>query len=341
MGSSETRTIRIPRADERDSVAIEQLPPTPVDKRCAEPAHAAAADRTAGGADSANHARDDGRRGAAHRRRSGATAQAGGGHRVRTAGRYAEWLSTRTFPGDGHNHSAEELAAAPTPEAVLKAAERATGGVSGMLDEHGDETPVVAVNRPLLEAYNAMWDADARTAGRRAARCHRTDAACGGGHPACAVGGTASTCAATPPAAVVDLAKVRLIGTDSARAEARKALAALPAPERLLAERVLHAMTLVTARDAAAIDSLRLIRLDALGAAPALATALQDLVSAVSTRGRMPPPRCCARDGWRCCRGSRARARRSGSERRREVHLRPPCSTIPATGTVPRSWRRT
>ena len=32
------------------------------------------------------------------------------------------------------------------------------GNVGGVLEE-GDDSPVIAINQPLLEAYNAMWDA--------------------------------------------------------------------------------------------------------------------------------------------------------------------------------------
>lgn len=53
-----------------------------------------------------------------------------------------------------------EADSALTPEALLAAAEAATGqGDTAALDFAEGESPVVAINRPLLEAYNAMWDA--------------------------------------------------------------------------------------------------------------------------------------------------------------------------------------
>jgi hypothetical protein len=59
-----------------------------------------------------------------------------------------------------HAHGEDEDAAGGlSPEEMLAAAEAAAQITDEALDFHGDESPVVAVNRPLLEAYNAMWDA--------------------------------------------------------------------------------------------------------------------------------------------------------------------------------------
>jgi len=283
LGASETRTIRIPRSDERDSIAVEQLPPTPVDKSVLSQRQLLLLTE----------------RLVARMPRISPQVMLTESSRIgldqaRLRKQLADIVFARLgdnpsgehahFPGDGHDHSAADLAGRSTPESVLQAADRATGGVSGMLDTHGDETPVVAVNRPLLEAYNAMWDAS------RALQ---------GGVPRDALDPMRRALAAiqrarsaeriylrgTPPAAVVDLAKVRLIGTDSAKFEARRALSALPAPERRLAERVLRGIALLAARDSAATDSLRLVRLDALGATPALAAALGDVIDALD-RGR-------------------------------------------------------
>ena len=84
---------------------------------------------------------------------------------------------------------------------------------------------------------------------------------------------------------MIDIAKIRLIGTDSAKFETRRALAALPSPERRIAERVLRGLALLATRDSTALDSLRLVRLDALSASPTLAAALGDAIDAVE-RGR-------------------------------------------------------
>jgi hypothetical protein len=278
LGASETRTIRIPRRDERDSVAVEQLPPTPVDSSVLSQRQLLIyAERLV-----ARLPRID-------RPTMLRESQRIGTDQARLRKQVSEILFARLgdtpsgehahFAGDGHDHSATELSRTATPEDILKAADRATGGVSGMLDSHGDETPVVAVNRPLLEAYNAMWDAT------RALQ---------GGEPRAALDPMRRALAAiqraraaeriylrgTPPAAIVDVAKIRLIGTDSAKFEARRALAALPAPERRLADRTLRALALLTDARSAALDSLRLVRLDALGSAPAVAAALGAVIDA-------------------------------------------------------------
>jgi len=282
LGTSETRTIRIPRADERDSVSVEQLPPSPVDKSVLSqrqllllterlvqrmPRIAAAtmlAESRRIGADQARL-----------RKQVSDIVFARLGDSP--SGEHAH------YAGDGHDHNASELATQITPESVLKAAERATNA-SSVLEEAGDETPVVAVNRPLLEAYNAMWDATRELQG---------------GTPRGAIEPMKRALAAiqrarsaeriylrgTPPAAVIDIEKIRLVGTDSAKFEARRALDALPAPERRLAGSVLRALSLVSARDSTALDALRLARLDALSPSPTLAAALGDVIDALE-RGR-------------------------------------------------------
>ena len=282
LGSSETRTIRIPRPDERDSIAIEQLPPTPVDKSVLSQrqllmltqrlvARMPSIDRPTMLAESQRIGSDQARL----RKQVSDIVFARLGDNP--SGEHAH------YAGDGHEHSAADLAAQSTPESVLKAADAATGGAGSLLDSHGDETPVVAVNRPLLEAYNAMWDAS------RALQ---------GGVPRDAIDPMKRALAAiqrarsaeriylrgTPPAAVVDLVKIRLVGTDSARFEQRHALNALPPTERRVAERVLRALALVGASDTSAIDSLRLVRLDALGGSPSLALAIGDAIEAMEHR---------------------------------------------------------
>ncbi|MES3034213.1 MAG: hypothetical protein V4813_09475 [Gemmatimonadota bacterium] len=286
LGTSETRTIRIPRADERDSVSVDQLPPTPVDKSVLSQRQLLLlTERLV-----ARMPRID-------RATMLAESQRIGTDQARLRKQVSEILFARLgdnpsgehahFAGDGHEHTPSDLAAQAPPQSVqdsvLRAADRATQA-SSALEELGDETPVVAVNRPLLEAYNAMWDAT------RALQ---------GGTPRAAIEPMKRALAAiqrarsaeriylrgTPPAAVIDLAKIRLIGTDSAKFEARRALAALPSPERRIAERVLRGLALLTARDSTALDSLRLVRLDALSASPALATALGEAIDAVE-RGR-------------------------------------------------------
>jgi hypothetical protein len=279
LGTSDTRTIRIPR--EEDSVAVEQLPPSPVDtsvisqrmllvlterlvgaqRRLARPAVVEESRRIA---------QLQGRL----RRQVGAIVFMRTGDNP--AGEHAH------FAGDGHDHTAADLARTPaprTPASVLAAADRATA-VNLALEDHGDETPVVAVNRPLLEAYNAMWDAtraletvepaEAIAPMRRAlAAIQRARAA------------ERLYLRGAPPAVVVDVARLRLTGTDSARFDPRTPLAPLPDAGATLAARLDRALVTLARDASAARDSLRLVRLDALVARPALARALDDALAAL------------------------------------------------------------
>jgi hypothetical protein len=305
LGTSETRTIRIPRADERDSVSVDQLPPSPVDKSVLSQRQLLLlTERLV-----QRMPRMESAAVLAESRRIGAD-------QARLRKQVSDIVFARLgdtpsgehahYAGDGHDHNATELATQTTPESVLAAAERATQA-SSLLEDVGDETPVVAVNRPLLEAYNAMWDATRELQG---------------GTPRAAIDPMKRALAAiqrarsaeriylrgTPPAAVIDLAKIRLIGTDSAKFEARRALDALPAPERRLAGTVLRALALVTSRDSSALDALRLARLDALAPSPPLAAALGDAIDALERRREATAPLLRARRlalaPWRSAAGS-------------------------------------
>src|SRR6185436_2175891 len=63
--------------------------------------------------------------------------------------------------GEASAEEAEGDSARPTtPEEVLAAAESVANRAGNTpTDFSEDESPVVAINRPLLEAYNAMWEA--------------------------------------------------------------------------------------------------------------------------------------------------------------------------------------
>jgi hypothetical protein len=275
MGSSDTRTIRIPRADERDSVAVEQLPPSPVDTSVISQRQLLLQTE-----------RLVTRMRSISRETMLAESQRIGGSQARLRKQVSDIVFARLgdnpsgehahYAGDGHDHGRGELPAT----SVLEAASRATGGLNSMLDSDGDETPVVALNRPLLEAYNAMWDATRALQGgtprealdpmRRAlAAIQRARAA------------ERVYLRGTPPAALVDIEKIRLTGTDSAKFETRRALNALPAADRRIAERVLRVLASFARRDASSLDSLRLVRLDALASAPTLAAALGDAIADV------------------------------------------------------------
>ena len=155
-GVSETRTIRVARADEYDSVSVEPAPPPALDTAAlsqrmilmlTEELHARAPrlDRAVLARESRRIAVDQTKL----RKRVGEAVFQRLGED--NAGEHSH------FAGDGHAHGEEgPLDAA----AILAAAERAANvDPSRNLDHDGDETPVVAINRPLLEAYNHMWRA--------------------------------------------------------------------------------------------------------------------------------------------------------------------------------------
>ena len=164
-----------------------------------------------------------------------------------------------------------------TPAGLLEAAEAAVDeGVGEALDFHGDETPVLAINRPLLEAYNAMWDAgrELGVADPAAALPHMYDAL-----EAIQRARTAERIylRGRPPTVVVDLARVRLAGdTDEAAPAERPGLP--PDPRVALARRFDRFFR--SPRDGLA-DSLLVLRLEALTLDPALASALGAAAAAV------------------------------------------------------------
>jgi hypothetical protein len=84
------------------------------------------------------------------------------------------------------------------------------------------------------------------------------------------------------PDVVVDLAKVRLAGkTDSARAHARAPRARLENDSAARAARLDAALLLLAASPAAAVDSLALLRVDALVDSPSLAAELDAAVDSL------------------------------------------------------------
>ena len=168
-----------------------------------------------------------------------------------------------------------------TPEELLARAQEATRGTVGeVMDVEGDETPILAVNRPLLEAFNAMWDAgraleqgDTRQAlppMRRALaaieRARRAERIYLRGRPS---------------AVVVDVAHARLAGKDRGTPSVREARPIVDPARRRRGESFARATALL-ARDAgAAADTLLVMRVGALEDAPALAAALDDAARTV------------------------------------------------------------
>lgn len=262
FGSSETRAFRIARPSEYDSVAVEPAPPPEVDKSLLSQRMLLMltekldkAQRRLSRAEvlreSQKLARDQARLRLAvgdvvFQRLSGES-EAEHAHSA----------------GDGHDHGVE-----------LQGGKLAisTSSTTGMLEE-GNDSPVIAINQPLLEAYNAMWDA-----GRALEQ--------GDPHGAIppmqrALEAIERSRAATrlylrgkPPQVIVDVAKVRLAGKDTGQVTTRSTRAALTRREAERDDRLVRAASLVAAAPEAARDSVAVLRVEALADAPGFAAAL-------------------------------------------------------------------
>ena len=274
-GTSDTRALRVARVGEADSLAVDAAPPPEVDASALsqrmlinlaealvrrERAMAPAALRT----ESARIGRDQARL----RRQVSDLVFA----------RLGDDPSGEHFHGDGHDHGAEpNLRRALTPAELLQAADRATGARGALLEAAHDEAPLVAVSRPLLEAYNAMWDA-----GRELES----------GSPRAALPSMYAALAAIQKAraaerlylrgatraVVVDLARVRLAGRERGVDYVREPLMPLAAPDQAWWQRVVGAVARPTASEA--VDSLLVLRVTSAGNV-AVAQALDSLVAGI------------------------------------------------------------
>jgi hypothetical protein len=277
-GASETRTIRVARIGEYDSVAVEGAAPPEADKSEVSQRMliilAEALER---------------RRPRLARETVLGESRRIGVDQARLRRRVSEIIFIRLEEGEGgeHSHDEDERRGNLTPEELLAAAEAATAEAQTgeALDFAEDESPVVAINRPLLEAYNAMWDAgrelDIGEPGRALP------------HMRAALDAIQRARAAEriylrgrPPVAVVDLRKARLAG-DRADAAPRARAPRAPADDPLvrLGVRLDAALALLPRSSAAAVDSLLLLRVQALESAPSLAAALGEAVEELR-RGR-------------------------------------------------------
>jgi hypothetical protein len=271
VGVSETRTLRIPRASEYDSIAIEGAPPPDVDSsQLSQRVLIMLTEKL------------EARRSKLPRAQVIKESQAIGSDEARLRQHVGEIVFARLGKDPGTEDAGSNNAPAQmTPEQLLAAANAATQASAGATDFEGDETPVVAVNRPLLEAYNAMWDAS------RALEV---------GEPGTALPPMRLALAAIQrarnaerlylrgkaPVVIVDINKVRLAGKrDDATSSSRLPRAALDSSSERRAQRFDEAMNLLATNSSAAIDSLLALRVDALESAPALAAALAPAIDAL------------------------------------------------------------
>jgi hypothetical protein len=263
-GSSETRSFRIARAAEYDSVAVEPAPPPEVDKSLLSQRmllllteklekQRPRLERKKLMTESIKIGRDQAR--------------------LRQAVGDVSGEHTHTV-GDGHDHGVEQQQG----KLALSG-----GNVGGVLSE-GDDSPVIAINQPLLEAYNAMWDA-----GRELEQ----------GDPKAAIPHMRLALAAIerarsaerlylrgkPPTVIIDIAKVRLAGKDTGATNVRRERDALPPREARRAVRLVVAAQLVAGDVSAARDSLAVLRVEALGDSPAFAAAVGAVLEVLASGG--------------------------------------------------------
>lgn len=272
VGTSDTRTLRIARADEYDSVAVDPAPPPEAEKNALSQRMllmmAQALEQKRPKIPHTSLVNES--RGIAV-------------DQTRLRKRVGEIVFTRLGEDTGEEGNALEqrLDQPVNPDSVLAAADRAASAAVGTaLEGNQDETPLVATNRPLLEAYNAMWSAsselevgepgkaipfmkkalDALQAARSAERIYLRG---------------------KTRAVVVDVDRVRLQGKDKGSPAARTARpAADPARDRRIA-RFDAALGLVRSAPAAAVDSLLLLRLDLLDRDMAAANAIEAAANAL------------------------------------------------------------
>jgi len=271
IGVSETRSLRIPRASEYDSIAIEGAPPPDVDSsQLSQRMLIILAEKLQ--ARRAKLARADVVR----------ESRAIGSDEARLRQHVGEIVFARLGAEQGTEDAGSNGAASDiTPEQLLAAANAATQAAAGATDFGGDETPVVAINRPLLEAYNAMWDAS------RALEV---------GEPGTALPPMRLALAAIQrarnaerlylrgkaPVVIVDINKVRLAGKrDDATSSSRIPRAALDSSAERRAQRFDAALNDLAVNPSAAIDSLLALRVDALESAPTLAGALAPAIDSL------------------------------------------------------------
>jgi hypothetical protein len=268
-GYSETRTFRVPRAGEGDSISVDQVSRAEGDSSLLSQRMlvmmAEALER---------------RRPRLRRDSFVAESRRIAGEQASLRRRVADIIFLR-LGAEGSMEENEDSTADPlTPEAMLEVAEQSTVAGGGKpLDFSSDEAPVVALNRPLLVAYNAMW-----AAGRELEVCEPRRAR---PHMLSALDAIQRARQAEriylrgrPAASVIDLARVRLSGS---LADAAPAATSANARDRRIREALLQrfSFALDLFPDPAIIDSLQLIRIDALEHEPRFAAALGDAVTAI------------------------------------------------------------
>ncbi len=274
LGASETRALRVARADEYDSLSIEALPPPEAETQ-------ALSQRMLINLTEALVKRQ---------RTIGHDILVGESRKLaidqRKLRKKVGDIVFQRLGGEPLSEEGSDDAGGGgklTPEQLLKMADSVTNTAGLTMDVEGDETPILAINKPLLEAFNAMWDA-----GRSLEI----------GEPAKALPPMRIALAAIEKARlaeriylrgrtktpIVDIPKVRLSGKEKGKASMREARAPVDPKARRRSETFERVTALLEKHPDAAADSLLLMRVDALSDAPVLAAALDDAARALRKR---------------------------------------------------------
>jgi len=164
-----------------------------------------------------------------------------------------------------------------------------TGKADLLAEEEGDDSPVVAINKPLLEAYNAMWDAG------RALEQGDTKGAIP--HMKIALAAIERSRAASrlylrgkSPSVIVDIAKVRLAGRDTGTTNVRAARSTLSTKSWAREARLFAAAVRAMHNASDARDSIAVLRLESVADAPDFARALDVLLGQLRRGGDVTEP---------------------------------------------------
>jgi len=277
VGTSETRALRVARTGEYDSLAVEAAAPTEEAKNVVSQRMLIMLAE------------------ALERRRPRLARDSVVGESRSIA---ADQKRLRRTVGDvvfmrlGGTQSAEEHtdedspARAKTMQDLLARADSATNRSTDPIDFQGGESPVIAVNKPLLEAYNAMWDAGTQLElgepGTALPHMRRALAAIEKARQA-----ERLYLRGRAPQVVIDIDKARLKGKDKGSSSTRPggAFTAGDSAAHALESRFVRAIELTPRNASAAIDSLSLLRIDALADNPSFAATLIPAIDALR-RGR-------------------------------------------------------
>jgi hypothetical protein len=271
IGASETRVIRIARADEYDSVAVDAAPPADAEKSVLSQrmlimlTEALQKKRTS-----------------IKRESLIAESRSIAADQKKLRRRVGEIVFTRLGgePSGEEQSGDDSPSRAKTMEEMLARADSATNRSEQALDFEGGESPVVAVNKPLLEAYNAMWDAGTQLELGEPAKAlphmRRALAAIEKARQAERLYLRGKT-----PVVVVDVGKARLQGKDKGSSSIRRTLSVDDEAARKRADRFINIVELSARDPRSAADSLLVLRIDALADAPVFAAALGDAANAL------------------------------------------------------------